>query len=731
MTWTRPATSALLAVLAVPALADDPWALCPAIPEPTRDEHPDAELDPVDAPFRVMADLFDGDRDGETVLTGSVTLRQGPRTLFADRLVHEHATDTMRAEGAIRYADDHLSIESGRASIDRGPDRLTFTDVDYRLHASRARGTADSLVADADGTVKLDEVRYTSCPAGDEAWMLNAPSIELDTESGVGTGRNVWLRFKGVPIFYTPWISFPLNDERKSGFLMPDIGRARNTGIDIRVPWYWNIAPNLDSTITSRWIEDRGVQADIVFRYLFQGSAGETDLEVLPDDRPTGDMRGRFAWRHRADPAPGWQFNVDFNHVTDPAYFEDLAGSLDATVLTHLERSATLAFNGDRHVFSGRLDGWQTLDRAIPVDQRPYARLPQILWYSGWGAYHGRPRLDVASELVHFDAGDARTTGTRFDLEPALSWPVAGPAWHMLPRVAWRHTRYALDQVPATVDDRPTRSLPVYSVETGLAFERDLDGARVQTLEPRLQWLRIPFRDQDALPLFDTSAPELNMVQLFDENRYNGADRIGDTEQLTLGVGSTVYSAESGEQLMNVQVGRIRYFDDRRVTLPGEPVATGDWSDVIAEARARLSDDWSGSLGMQYDPVSERLERSAVLLRWHPAPDRTLNLGWRFRRDQVDQTDVGFAWPLSARWSAIGRWNWSVADRENIETYFGLEYQSCCWAARLVSREYIANRAGDTNRSLYFQLELKGLANFGRGIEGLLERGILGGPTNR
>ncbi len=732
MRWTSSATGVLLALLAAPVVAEEPWALCPAWPEPQPGEPADASLDPADAPVVLDADVLDGDRDGESVLTGSVELRQGRRTMSADRLVHEHESGTIRAQGAIRYHDGRLSIESGRATLERENERVLFEEVDFRLHTRRAGGTADSLSATADGIVTLEEVRYTTCPAEDEAWVLNAPGIELDTEAGVGTGRNVWLRFKGVPIFYTPWFSFPLDDTRKSGILMPDVGRARNTGIDIHIPWYWNIAPNLDATLTPRLMEERGVQLGTEFRYLFPGSAGTTDIELLPDDRVTGETRGRFAWRHAADPATGWQFNVDFDHVTDRDYFEDLAGSLDATVITHLRRSATVAFHGDRQAFTGRLDGWQTLDDAIPLADRPYSRLPQLLWRTHWDLAGPRsPRLDLATELVRFHAGDARITGTRLDLQPALSWPWVEPAWFVVPRVAMRHTRYSLDEIAPGADDGPTRTLPIYSVDAGLAFERTVSDTKVQTLQPRIQWLRIPYRDQAALPLFDTSLPELNMVRLFSENRYNGADRIGDTEQVTLGVGTAVHSAETGERLYSVQVGRIRYLDDRRVTLPGEPDTADEWSDVIAEADAKLAGDWSGSLGFQFDTEAERFERSAVALRWRPAPAHSINLGWRFRRGEVDQTDIGFAWPLSARWSAFGRWNYSVEDNESIETFFGLEYQSCCWAARILSREYIANRAGDTNRSLYFQLELKGLANVGRGIEALLERGILGHPTNR
>ena len=717
MKRTRLAIGALLLLACAPVHADDAWALCPVYERPPPAENPD------DTSIRITADHWDAESG---LFSGRVTLEQGPRMLATDRLLHDETNNTLTGDGAVEYHDDKLEISSGGAVLDAANDRVRFNALDFRLYDRRARGNADSLEATRGEPIVVQGVDYTTCPEGSSGWSLHAPRIELDLADSIGTGRNVRVDFLGVPIFYTPWISFPLSDARKSGFLVPDVSSARNTGLDIRLPWYWNIAPNRDATLTPRWMEDRGVQLAAEYRYLNPTNAGQLYLEALPEDRRRGGARGLAEWRHDADPAPGLQYAVDFHHVSDPEYFEDLAGSLDNTVVTHLGRHAELSYRSDRHTLVGRLNGWQTLDRTIPDAERPYARLPQVLWYFDQPLTERGLAFGMGSEFVYFHADDGvREPGARVDFEPTLAWNLRGPAWHLVPQASWRHTRYDLED-----GTTPTRSVPEYSVDAGLAFERALSGARTQTLEPRIRWLHVPYRDQDAIPIFDTSLPDFNVVQLFENDRFNGADRIGDTREVALGVASRVY-ADDGSELFSVQAGRIRYFADRRVTLPGEPIETAPWSDYLAEASARLSDDWSARLALQYDPDHTALARSAVVLRWHPGVNRLVNLGWRYRRDAVEQADVSFAWPISERWSAVGRWNWSIRERQNLETFAGLEYQSCCWAIRIVSREYIANRAGDTNRSLYVQLELKGLANVGRGTESRLERGILGYSSSR
>ena len=732
MTRTFKAVATMLALTPAFAWGADPWLLCPAWPAPLHEAGADAHLDPVDAPLRIEADFWETLLDGDTEFSGSVVLRQGPRTFTADRMQHNRDAGTLQAEGQIRYSDTNLDIESRLARIESNPDRVRFDDLDYRLHHRRGRGSAASLEAGSDQTITMRDVHFTTCPATDESWGLHASRIELDTEAGVGIARGVRVEFKGVPIFYSPWLSFPLDNRRKTGFLIPDIGRTRNIGLEARAPFYWNIAPNQDATLTPRWMQDRGIQLISEYRYLFSHSSGIWDIEVLPDDRVRSEARFMTRWRHGTTLTPEWNLNVDFNYASDPEYFEDLAGSLDATVVTHLRREAFISYQGNIHTFVGRVDGWQTLDRVIPVDDRPYARLPQLLWHVRLPIGMRGPIAAMRSEVVAFEAESSRITGLRMDVNPDISWPMTGAGWHFIPSAGWRYTSYRLDNLlPPFTEESPSRSIPRVSIDTGLVFERELSRQRVQSLEPRLLWLRIPYRDQEEFPLFDSSIPDFNLVQLYHLNRFNGADRVGDTNHLAIGLTSRIHSPASGKDLLVLQVGRIRYFDDRRVQLPGDPVETEQWSDIFVEANAALSENWSARMDFQIDPNSNRFERSLVQFRWHPDEERLLNVGWRFRRGQVDQSDVSFAWPLAERWRVVGRWNWSIEDRTNLETFAGLEYQSCCWAVRFVSRQYIANRAGDTNRSFYIQLELKGLASVGRGTEALLQRGILGYPSRR
>jgi LPS-assembly protein len=372
----------------------------------------------------------------------------------------------------------------------------------------------------------------------------------------------------------------------------------------------------------------------------------------------------------------------------------------------------------------GQIQDYQTIDDAIlPIDD-PYRRVPQLLANASWPV--GVMRLGLVGEVVNFDR-DVGVTGWRLNAAPSLELPITRPGWFVTPAVSLDHTRYQLSgTLPGTETD-PTRTAPIASLDTGMVLERSLNGTnRLQTIEPRLLYVHIPYRNQDGLPVFDTITPDINLVQLYRKNRFLGVDRIGDTDQLSIGVTSRVLDVASGRELMTATIGQTRYFSDRGVTLPGTSVSTFEESDYIAQLRFLIWENVNFDFGHQWGTGENGTTKSEARLQYRPASSKILNLAYRFRRDSLEQGDLSWSWPVTTQWNFVGRYNFSFRDQEVLEQFFGLEYESCCWGLRLVSRRHISTRDGTRDSSFGLQLVLKGMTSVGTAADKLLERGILG-----
>jgi LPS-assembly protein len=668
------------------------------------------------------------DRDGTTRMSGGVTARQGERTMRTERLEYSRERGALKADGGIVFRDPRVTIEAPRAEVDLDADTGVFPDASFRLHERYARGTAaEARRLDANRS-RLTDVFITTCPEGDDDWKLSAERIDFDHANGIGAGRDVWLRFMGVPLFYTPYISFPIDDRRMSGFLPPEIGTTDRSGAEFVQPYYWNIAPNYDATLTLHPTSKRGLILENEFRYLWGRGTGHVELDALPDDRLREETRGRLRLKDDTRLGGGWRTELEANAVSDPSWFEDLGSSLTATTQTHLEQRFDLVHSGIDHAFRAGLLGYQITDPTVASIDHPYDKLP-ALSLSALDA--GGPlglHYELSAELVNFHH-DERVRGIRTDVKPRAWLPLRGAGWYVTPSAALRYTHYSLSNDPA-FDEAIARSLPVYSVDAGLVFERDVDwgGDYRQTLEPRVYYLYVPYRDQSGIPLFDTTIPDVSLYQLFRDNRFIGADRVGDAHQLSAALSSRLIDPRNGRVLLTGSIGQITYFNDRRVTLAGPADTTGR-SELIAELGTDPTRALSLTTALVYDPLNKETDRSAVQLRWQPEPRQALNLSYRFRRDAIEQTDLAFAWPVAPRWRVVGRWNYSLQDRQSLESFGGIEYETCCWTVRLVSRRYIFNRAGEFDRTLFLQLELKGLASIGKSTDALLQRGIPGYGT--
>jgi len=699
------------------------WGACEASPLPPLD-YPARQPDTGDE-LEIFSGKAEFRLDGDAKFTDRIILRYGEQTLSADDAEYDAENGTFVVNGAVEYRDPQARVLATNAQFDRMAERVAFESAEFRLKSVPARGSADSIRVSGTGTLSLRRVSYTSCPAGNDDWMLRASKIRVDQKTGIGTANNARLNFKGVPILYLPYISYPVTSERKTGWLIPNLGSSEQRGLDLVFPFYWNIAPARDATFTPRFMSQRGLQLQTEFRYLESAYSGTLTGEYLNDDS-AGTDRSLVSWFHQNDLWGGWRATVDAINVSDSAYFEDLSGSLAETSQTHLERSLAFEFFNGPWAALFRVQDFQTIDDAIVAADKPYKRLPQlaVYGYQPRGLFGLKYRL--TADANYFDRNEA-VTGLRMRLMPEVGLPLNFRFFDLEPSVAVDHTRYNLNDIQPGQDDSPERTAPIYSIDLDTTFERlARNGRWLQTLEPRALYTYIPFRDQTMLPVFDTIEPDLNIVQLFRKNRFMGYDRLANANQLSLGVTTRLLNADDGRELMRATIGQVRYFDNLEVTLPGGQPSDDNSSDYLAEVGARLYEHWYTKLGYQWNSDRSETVKAEARLQYRPDEQRLASIAYRFRRDTLEEIDIAASWPFADHWNAIGRFEYSIEDNEPLERFVGLEYETCCWGLRAIWRRHLARRTGESDTSFSIQLVLKGFSSVGKSPAKLLDRGILG-----
>lgn len=666
-------------------------------------------------------------------LNGEVLISQGNRQLRTKDATYNPQSQHFTAEQDVEYSDPELKVTGAGAEFDPAGG-VTFREAQFELPSVNARGGASRINASAEGRVELDDVHYTTCPIGNEDWMLRAGDIDIDQRAGLGIGRGVRLDFKGVPILYTPFISFPVGNERKSGFLFPAPINSSRNGTGLAVPWYWNIAPNYDATFTPTWYSRRGGKLDTEFRYLSTFGRGTLDAQYLPDDQLRNTDRSLLRFTDQSDLGRRLRLSLDAANASDNEWFEDFGFGQEGTSVTYLNRSAALTYFDDHWFAMARMQNFQVIDDYDPVTdtgitdaEEPYTLLPQLAVHAAFPNQSFGLTYAFDLDVSNFARKDNTYTGLRLDVAPEIRMPLRGAGLYLEPAVGWRYTAYDLDDAAVGQDDSPHRSAGIFSVDGGMVFER-IGGSkrqRLQTIEPRFMYLYVPYRNQADLPVFDTDVADLNVVQLFRTNRFVGADRLSDANQLSFGFTSRLLDADTGQQFIAATVGQAYYFDEPRVTLPDEQLDDTESSDIIAELQVTAFRNWNVRMGVQWDPGESRSEKGDVRFQYQPAPDRVMNLGYRFRRGSVEQVDGSVAWPVHERWSAYGRMVYSLEEETMVEQFAGFEYRSCCWRLRLVGRRAVTNREGDTHTDVLLQFELNGLSSVGD-ADAFLRSGIQG-----
>ena len=676
-------------------------------------------------PIFVEADRLQGTAGKWLDADGNVIVRRRGQTLYADRLSYSAPENAITATGHVRVDRLGDEVTGDRAGFDLDDDSGYIDNPTYRLRQLHARGQANRIILKDKDHIRAERATYTNCAVGDDDWFLRVRRLELDRITDVGVAHNATVYFKGVPILYTPRIDFPLSERRKSGFLAPTFGSTNKSGVEFTLPYYWNIAPNADYTLRPQAMSKRGVLWDNEFRYLEPTFSGNLRAAGLADDRITGESRWGYLLKHNqrfSSRLSGW---VDLEGVSDSQYFIDMSDQIAATSQANLPRAAALNYNGDWWKASLSSVRYQTLqtDPLAPVVP-PYARVPQLLLDAS------RPNTG-GFDLGFFGEADnfqhpTLVSGWRQVYYPKVSLPLHESLFYVIPTVGFNYTRYTF---PATTLEPQNRSLPITTVDSGMTFQRDTTiGSRnfVQTLEPRLYYVYIPFRQQDQLPVYDTAQADFDITQIFYWNQFSGWDRINDADQVTAGATSRLIEPLTGVEILRATLAQRYYFKEQLVQL-NNVVPSTSRSDLLAGLTGQLSRSWSLNAGVQWGIDGGELQKFNVGARYQPQTNQILNFGYRFTRDQIQQIDVSGQWPLTRRWSAMARWDYSILNKSLLEGLVGLEYNAGCWAGRMVVHRFVTGTSQWSN-AIFFQLELTGLSRLGSNPFEVLKQSI-GGYT--
>jgi len=602
--------------------------------------------------------------------------------------------------------------------------------IDPKFNSSR--GDAEAIIFEGQSKKRLKNARYTTCEAGVDDWYIKANEIKLDDFTESGTAKHAYITFKGVPLLYTPWMNFSFNNERKSGLLAPTVGSTSRSGFETVVPYYWNIAPNKDATLGLRYLSKRGVQMQGTFRYLDEKYHGSNSLEYLHDDDLTGQNRYFVNLSHTHTLANRWSAGYHIEKTSDDEYFSDMSTRIIRTSRVNLPQTGRIDYTGDVWRFNGLVQKYQTLDET----SYPYERLPQLTLTANkeWEYL----QADLYSQFTYFDRNKkspVAATGSRLTINPSISVPLTQPYGFITPKLGVHATAYDLNDNDFVVNGQnisnnsATRTLPIFSVDSGLYFERELGVVKnnyIQTLEPRMFYVYIPDKEQDLLPVFDSAASDLNMTTLFSENKFTGSDRVNDANQLSLALTTRMIDSDTGIERFSATVGQRYYFSDQDVTLPGGTVSSDNSSDIIAGMTARLNNQWNLDAFWQYSTEKDiGMVRSNFLARYNPEPGKLINAGYRYTQDFLEQINVSGQWPLGKGWYSVGRINYSLRDSTLIESLAGLEYDAGCWQGRAVIQR-VETATADANYGFFVQLELGGLTSVGSDPLSLLRRDIPG-----
>ncbi len=690
---------------------------------------------------------------------GDVVITRDNQRLSADTASYNKKDEFFTAQGNVEITQPGVTFQGLTANYQTTSREGSLEHSSYHLPATATQtpvqGKADKLQFKP-GLITMREPTFSSCPANAEDWVIKASEMELYTEEGYGDGKHVIVYFKGIPFIYSPYIQFPLNDKRKSGLLLPEIAFTSKNGADFSVPYYWNIAPDMDATITPRILSKRGMMMGSQFRYLGENQYAELYGEYLNDRHPNenrepeeiavrgndiSENRGAISLLHDAKPGRRWNSHIDYNYVSDNYYIDDFGNNLKNRSVNHLLREGRISYANSFLNFIGKVQGYQELKQNVNT----YSRLPQFLLsaYNKFQPAGISLGAGFSSEAVMFaknwEYNKAADEGQRYNIRPYIDLPFARHYGFIKPKISLDMLQYNLSQTrTAGAETDFNRTLPIFSLDSGLFFEKDItlfNTKMQQTLEPRLFYLYIPHEDQNNQPLFDTSLNHFTFSQLFRENRFSGSDRLGDANQMSYALTSRFFDDSNGFERFRASIGQIVYFKDREVQLKSDTaIETTATSAFATEIASHFLPHWNTSLSIMYNPHQNEIDTSTFRLQYKSDAYHILNFDYTYKTDgtateNYDQIDLSAYWKVAPQWRAIARWNYSIQDNFNLESMLGLEYDSCCYALRLVASREQAYETDKTENRFMLQMQFKGLASVGNISDKILSSDIPGFET--
>lgn len=694
-------------------------------------------------------------REQEITLSGGTIASQGYRHMRGDEVVVNRLEETVTITGDVTLREPGIRLSGERADINSKTGEANLTAAEFVFHREHMRGSADLLERDSEGEIFLHDGEFSYCAPGDHDWSVRANKLDIDLEEGLGTAHGARIEVKGVPVFYTPWLRFPLDDRRRTGFLWPDFGNDSTGGLDITTPIYFNLAPNYDALYSPRYIEERGLNHALELRYfnpaLGNWSVGGAYMDN--DDRYENQISADESsdrWlgvvKQNALFAERWRSRIDYSKASDVDYLKDLdTANLDSQRRTSLLQLASMDYLGDRWLVNLQAQQFQTLADDIFDD---YKKLPQFT-----AQYRGtRTPFElepvVVAQYSNFDSDEDRVIGERLYGEAGVTYPMRWPYGFLAPTVKYRYLSYKLDDLGALPKDNPSAGSAVANLDGGLYFERPTSfrgKGLTQTLEPRLYYLYSEFDDQTDHPDFDSAELTFTYNQLFRDTRFSGRDRLDDANQLSFGLTTRFIDDKTGKSLLSASLGQIFYFRDRKVRLEsnGEPLDDSG-SELAGELNFTPYDRLSVRTSVIYDPFKSDLNSGHFLTSYKSNEGGLINLGYSYRRPQssifqtttTKQANLSAYWPINNRWSVFAGVNYSLEANKSVEDMAGVEYDTCCWTVRLLHLRYFNNVSSLTTdfsdpdlereNSTQFQIILKGMGGYGDRITQIMEDMIRG-----
>ena len=682
-------------------------------------------------------------QDGPSQFQGNVEVIKNSQSIRAEVVTYDKDTGIYNAEGRAHLWDKGMVWTGDAIKFDSQNETALLSDGKYWLGEGPGRGTASKIVHNSAEDISVfKNVEYTTCPVTSEAWRLHASALRVDHSNERASASNAIVRFMDVPVFYMPYVNFPTTKQRKSGFLAPVFGTSNESGFDTQLPYYWNIAPNQDATISPRIIQDRGIMLDGEYRYLNPTYSGTINGEYLSgdDDRGNQDRSYLSVEHHQLFFDNRGRLNLLFNNVSDNEYFKDFGNTMGASSQSFLERKLEFAYEKEGTRFYAVTQDYQTLVDDLPAAARPYKILPRLELGHIFKTDNGFEAA-IKSDASYFYKSQSLSS-IRATAAPSLAYSYRKPYLQIIPKIVVAHTEYFNDD-PNDIYDDESRTVPIISIDATLFAERNFSlwGKNLfQTLEPRVYYLYVPKVNQDNLPIFDTGAMDINTHTMYLPHRFSGGytqfggDRVGDANRVTFGVSSRLSHKDTGRQIMSISIGQVFHLDRREITLPGQTYSNNTLSNLFAEGELNLSSTTKITGSLVWEPESQKTERKAISFNYQPDQNTILKAAYRFTRapnsssQNIEQVDTSFRLPVPTfkNMSLIGMWSYTIHDKTTLEAFGGVEYDSCCWSVSIVGQRYLngTNISSEPEfiTGVFVQLRLRGLMGLGKGRDPIISR---------